>query len=284
MEPSELEIIPVCDIRLGELFRANPELEGKCIDIDTLAINSIVRHFNPEKRGQITFEVVHDDALNEGLEMPKTYGNTYHVPVHKAKHDSPTTVKVTVGGSILSFPKDIAPLFMEYMLNSKYDNYEKQPAAEEKKKLSHIIRKPIKPYHGDFFDHIAKQTGVVQSEAKIHEITVHELCHAAETIDERRSDRKSQILAYWRLQGGYYYGGFAVGAAINTLPAVTALPMYLGIMGYIGAIGIGIRQSMSGKEEYKQYRQTGRPVEAKAYQSEALVDVLPHVVSFQNKN
>ena len=96
-------VATVCDISIGTLFRNNPDLQDKYLDIDPVAISQVLDVFNPDKKGALIFTATHDMTLNPNTEsMNHTYGITITDArpwIKNADRRKPIRVQVGVGGS-----------------------------------------------------------------------------------------------------------------------------------------------------------------------------------------
>lgn len=81
------EIAVACDIRLSSLFSDSSDpysAGGSIVDIDPLAISSILQGMDSESSGTILLTAMHNDSMSKPSYMTEIDGSTEHVGINKS--------------------------------------------------------------------------------------------------------------------------------------------------------------------------------------------------------
>lgn len=269
IEAPNWDISVACDIRIGELFRTNPELQDRYLTVDTAAIQAILAHNHAEPNGSLDFTVMHDETLNEGRNpSDKTgLGVLGTTTTHVLSPGEPTEVKVAIGGSTLSLCEDDATSLRNAFRTLSRGAAVVLAGETVDDELAHALSQINAP---------------VQSEETIQRTVVHELRHAADTKQEVMEDITQIVRKYWqlKLKPLVICGGVAAGNVIAC--EIANAPTFIGLIGAVTMGAVGVKRSREGEPLFQAYILFNRPREIKARQAEAAAPYLPKVITFKS--
>jgi len=273
-------IATVCDIRIGELFRDNPYLRDKYLDIDPVAISQVLNVFNPDKKAGLIFTATHDMTLNPNTEsMEHVYGRTITDirPWIKKTDRKPISVQVGVGGSF-NARVDINTILQkapEYILKDQPDMLIARPGRINKL----LGRKMLLSR----YDQMAMIAGSVYEESRLQETSVHELHHASNSDIELKKHRNAIGHEYFKKIGKYSLTGYSVYLASAVGQTMGMVPEYTAALTGVVSAGVFIPKILRGRKELQNYISYDSPSEVGAYATKQIAHTLPQIISFKTK-
>lgn len=273
-------IATVCDIRIGELFRDNPYLRDKYLDIDPVAISQVLNVFNPDKKAGLIFTATHDMTLNPNTESMKlVYGRTIHNTKPLIKNTDRKTISVQVGvGGSFNGRVDINTILQkahEYILGDQPDMLIARPGRINKL----LGRKMLLSR----YDQMAMIAGSVYEESHLQEISVHELHHASNSDIELKKHRNAIRHEYFQKIGKYGLTGYSIYLASAAVQTMGMVPEYtIALTGVVSA-GVFIPKILRGRKELQNYISYDSPSEVGAYATKQIAHTLPQIISFKTK-
>lgn len=273
-------IATVCDIRIGELFRDNPYLRDKYLDIDPVAISQVLNVFNPDKKASLIFTATHDMTLNPNTEsMKHVYGRTITDirPWIKKTDRKPISVQVGVGGSF-NARVDINTILQkapEYILKDQPDMLIARPG-----RINKLLGR--KMLHSQF-DQMARITYSVYDEWHIQKVSVHELRHASNSDIEINKNRKAIDRVRFQKIGKYGLMGYSVYmVSIIGLP-IDTFNYWTPVIAAAASVSVAAPKMFRGRKELQSYILFDSPNEVSARAAERAAHTLPQIISFKTK-
>jgi len=275
-----MDLSVACDIRLGKLFATMPELQGKYIDIDPNAIETIVSSFEPESTHPLLFEAAYDGTIVG--ELNRARGNTKAIFAGglTTLFESPdgqreSKVMIGVGGPVTTLAYNPLLFFAR--------------ALEE---LPHLVDEQGVPKSGNHIiddklaiSKIVRESATLVPPQELQETTVHELRHAADFTRpylEKQSNRYNRMTKIKATLG--------MMAVCTTAEVASQIPFEVAqieslaprIAAIFAVATVAINMSEKYIERYKHKRELKSPHERLAYATAEIASSFPKVITFKD--
>lgn len=275
-----MDLTVSCDIRLGRLFHTTLELQGKYLDINMSAIETIVDSFDPETTQPLSFEAVLDVTLAKELDQlgghDKIIAGGLSTLTESTDKQRLSRVIIGVGGPLTAlayYPASLVTKALEEvprLANKSKRSKSSSLADEDKLALLRFLR---------------DSSSLVPSES-LQETVVHELRHAADFTRpslEKRSERYNRMTQIKSVLG--IIGVYAAAEVASQIPfdiAHIGENSLLRIGAVIAAAAVVMGKAEKYIDRYRLKRELRSPHERLAYATAEIASSYPTVISFKD--